>query len=93
MLLNLLVGSEIQNARVMYSTHLALVQTEADGGLLKLHSRYGLQNRLPAYSGLLSRGFDLTGFPTKPLSSFHAYRQLHGWNPPPQVISADSAHC
>jgi len=62
-------------------------------GLLKLHSRYGLQGRLPAYSGLLSRGFDLAGYPAKPLSSFHANRQLHGWNPPPPVIYADSAHC
>jgi hypothetical protein len=31
--------------------------------------------------------------PTRPLSSFHAHRQLHGWIPPPQVIYAVSAHC
>ena len=41
----------------------------------------------------LSRGFDLASRPTKPLSSYHAYRQLHGWIPPPQVIFAVSAHC
>lgn len=39
----------------------------------------------PPKSGLLSRGFGLVSCPTKPLSSFHAYRQLHGWIPPPQV--------
>ena len=36
----------------------------------------------------LSRGFDLASCPTKPLGSYHAYQQLHGWNPPPQVICA-----
>jgi hypothetical protein len=30
--------------------------------------------------------------PVDPLSRFHVYRQLHGWIPPPQVISTDSAH-
>src|SRR5918912_4012262 len=34
----------------------------------------------------LSRGFDPTSCPTGPLSSFHVYRQLHGWITPPQVI-------
>src|SRR5207248_8182548 len=47
----------------------------------------------PPKSGLLSRGFDPTSCPTGPLSSFHVYRQLHGWIPPPQVIFAVSAHC
>ena len=47
----------------------------------------------PPKSGRLSRGFDLASCPTKPLSSFHAYRQLHGWIPPPQVICAVSARC
>ena len=45
----------------------------------------------PPKSGLLSRGFDPASCPTGPLSSFHVYRQLHGWIPPPQVISAVSA--
>src|SRR5579862_2689120 len=45
----------------------------------------------PPKGGLLSRGFGLVSCPTKPLSSFHAYRQLHGWIPPPQVIYAVSA--
>src|SRR5437763_8122268 len=31
----------------------------------------------PPKSGLLSRGFVLASCPPKPLSSFHAYRQLH----------------
>src|SRR5216684_1253121 len=47
----------------------------------------------PPKSGLLSRGFDLASCLTKPLSSFHAYRQLHGWILPPQMISAVSARC
>ena len=40
----------------------------------------------------LSRGFDPASYPTVPLGGYHAYRQLHGWIPPPQVISAVSAH-
>src|SRR5205085_5208828 len=42
----------------------------------------------PPKSGLLSRGFDPASCPTKPLGSYHAYQQLHGWIPPPQVICA-----
>src|SRR6266851_2973695 len=42
----------------------------------------------PPKSGLLSRGFDLASCPTKPPGSYHAYQQLHGWIPPPQVICA-----
>jgi len=33
----------------------------------------------------LSRGFDPASYPTEPLASYHAYRQLHGWDPPPLV--------
>src|SRR5439155_24940136 len=48
-------------------------------------------NRCPPKGGLLSRGFDLASCPTKPLSSFHPYRQLRGRIPPPHVIFAVSA--
>src|SRR2546422_11358780 len=40
----------------------------------------------------LSRGLHLASRPTKPPRSHHAHRQLHGWIPPPPVISAGSAH-
>src|ERR1035438_6997369 len=39
--------------------------------LLRLHSRYGLQGRSPPNGELLSRGFDLTSCPAKPLGSYH----------------------
>lgn len=35
-----------------------------------------------------SRGFDLASYPTKPLGSYHAYRQLHGWVLPPLTTCA-----
>ena len=41
----------------------------------------------------LSRGSDPASYPTKPLASFRTYRQLSGWNPPPQVFRAFGAHC
>ena len=41
----------------------------------------------------LSRGSDPASYPTKPLVSFRTYRQLSGWNPPPQVFRALGAHC
>jgi len=44
---------------------------ESFRGLLKLHSRYGLQGRSPPKGGLLSRGFDPVSFPTEPLGSYH----------------------
>jgi cyclopropane-fatty-acyl-phospholipid synthase len=53
----------------------------------------GLAHFMASEFGCRVVSFDLAGYPTKPLSSFHAYRQLHGWIPPPQVIFADSAHC
>ena len=40
----------------------------------------------------LSRGSDLLSCPGKSLVSFRIYRQLSGWNPPPQVIRAFGAH-
>ena len=41
----------------------------------------------------LSRGSSPASYPTKPLVSFRTYRQLSGWNPPPQVFRALGAHC
>jgi hypothetical protein len=40
----------------------------------------------------LSRGFDPTGYPAKPLVSYQTYRQLSGWNLPPLVLRAFGAH-
>src|ERR1039457_5361397 len=45
-------------------------------------------NSQPAQGGLLSRGSDPASYPTKPLGSYHAYRQLHGWILPPLEIFA-----
>ena len=66
----------------MYWLHRANVYVAVNAqlhfrGLLKLHSRYALQIAASC--------------PTKPLGSFRANRQLHGWNPRPLVIYADSA--
>jgi len=36
----------------------------------------------------LSRGSDPASYPAKPLGSYHAYRQLHGWILPPLEIFA-----
>jgi hypothetical protein len=41
----------------------------------------------------LSRGFDPTSYPAKPLVSYQSNRQLSGWNPPPLVVRAIGAHC
>src|SRR5579864_5933690 len=60
-------------------------------GLLKLHSRYGLLACSSPY-GTLSRGFDPNSCPFQPLVSYHVYRHLHGWVPPPLVICAVGAH-
>src|SRR5438477_11642146 len=46
----------------------------------------------PAQGGLLFRGSDPVGFPAKPLGSYHAYRQLHGWVLLPLAICAFGAH-
>ncbi len=51
-------------------------------GLLKLHSRYGLQDCSPAYSGLLSRGFSPASYPTMPLGSYHVLPTSTWVNPP-----------
>jgi len=51
-------------------------------GLLKLHSRYGLQDCSPAYGGLLSRGFSPASYPTKPLGSYHVLPTSTWVNPP-----------
>jgi hypothetical protein len=61
-------------------------------GLLRLHSRYGPLDRSTARSGLLSRGFDPVGCPSKPLVSYQIHRQLYGRNPPPLVTRAFGAH-
>jgi hypothetical protein len=61
-------------------------------GLLKLHSRYGLQGCSPTLQWTFSRGFDPPSYPTGPLVSYHVYRQLHGWVLPPLVICAVGAH-
>jgi len=47
----------------------------------------------PPKGGLLSRGFDPVSYPTKPLGSYDAYRQLHRWILLPLVICAVGAHC
>jgi hypothetical protein len=60
--------------------------------LLKLHSRYGLQDCLPAQRRTLSRGFDPASRPTGPRGSYRVYRQLHGWILLPRVICAVGAH-
>ena len=57
-------------------------------GLLRLTARYGLPARLPSFPWALSRGFRPADYPTKPLVSFHAYRQLHGWAPSSHRVSA-----
>jgi len=41
----------------------------------------------------LSRGSSPASCPAEPLVSFRTYRQLSGWNPPPQVFRAFGAHC
>src|SRR5579863_7187904 len=51
-------------------------------GLLKLHSRYGLQDCSPAYGGLLSRGSSPASYPTKPLGSYHVLPTSTWVNPP-----------
>jgi hypothetical protein len=51
-------------------------------GLLKLHSRYGLQDCSPAEGGLLSRGFSPASYPTKPLGSYHVLPTSTWVNPP-----------
>jgi len=55
-------------------------------------SRCGLSNCCPPNSGHLSRGSGPAGYPTKPLGSYHAHRQLHGWNLPPLANCAFAAH-
>ena len=61
-------------------------------GLLKLHSRYGLQGCSSAFQRTLSRGFEPNGYPPGPLVSYHVFRQLHGWVLPPLVVCAVGAH-
>ncbi len=39
-----------------------------------------------------SRGFDPVSYPTQPLVSYQAYRQLSGWNVLPLVMRAIGAH-
>src|ERR1035441_404897 len=51
-------------------------------GLLRLHSRYGLQDRSPPDGGLLSRGFDPAGCPAKPLGSYHVSPTTTQVDPP-----------
>ena len=46
----------------------------------------------PPKSGRLSRGSDPAGYPTKPLGSYHAHQQLHGWVLPPLANCAFAAH-
>ena len=61
-------------------------------GLLRIHSRYGLHARSPAFQRGLSPGFDMTSSLDISLVSYRPYRQLAGWLPPPQVIRAIGAH-
>src|ERR1700736_5103595 len=51
-------------------------------GLLKLHSRYGLQDCSPAYGGLLSRGSSPASYPAKPLGSYHVLPTTTWVDPP-----------
>ena len=57
-------------------------------GLLRLTARYGLPACSPGFPRTLSRGFCPADYPTAPLVSFHAYRQLHGWAPSSHRVSA-----
>jgi hypothetical protein len=57
-------------------------------GLLRLHSRYGLQGRSPPYGELLSRGFDPASCrPSRSVATM-SYRQLHRWILAPLMICA-----
>lgn len=62
-------------------------------GLLRLHACYGPLDRSAAQRRPLSRGFDLDGYPTRPLVSYQINRQFSGWNLPPLVLRAFGAHC
>src|ERR1700676_2845890 len=53
-------------------------------GLLKLHSRYGLQSRSPAQRRTLSRGFDSASCPTAPLGGYHVIPTTT-WMDPPSI--------
>ena len=57
-------------------------------GLLRLTARYGLPACSPGFLRTSSRGFREADYPTKPLVSFHAYRQLHRWAPSSHRVSA-----
>ncbi len=57
-------------------------------GLLRLTARYGLPACSPGFPRTLSRGFRPADYPTAPLVSFHAYRQLHEWAPSSHRVSA-----
>src|SRR6202171_6276612 len=46
----------------------------------------------PTQGGLLSRGSDPASYPTEPLGSYYAYRQLHRWILLPLAICAVGAH-
>ena len=49
---------------------------------------YGLPACSPGFPRTLSRGFRPADYPTAPLVSFHAYRQLHRWAPSSHRVSA-----
>ena len=60
---------------------------------MRLHSRYGPPDRSATQGDLCHEAPSPASYPTRPLVSFRTYRQLSGWNPPPQVIRAFGAHC
>src|SRR5713226_4080916 len=61
-------------------------------GLLKLHTRYGLQGCSPTLLWALSRGFTLTSYPMRALEATKFNQQLLGWDLPPLVTRAFGAH-
>jgi len=52
-------------------------------GLLKLHTRYGLQGCSPTFPWALSRGFALVGFPARALASYPVLPTTPGVGPSP----------
>ena len=61
-------------------------------GLHRLHSVTARRIAQPPKVTFVTR-LQPSRLPGQPLVSFRTYRQLSGWNPPPQVFRAFGAHC
>ena len=61
-------------------------------GLRRLHSVTARRIAQPPKVTFVTR-LQPSQLPGQPLVSFRTYRQLSGWNPPPQVFRAFGAHC